>query len=212
MGPGAQPCGGGQGTAAGQAPPQGIGQTQGTHGGEMPHHAWAPGAPQPGPAQAGYGAVPEQGGYAGPGFHSSSAGPGPYGPGPYYYHAGYAVPPMYPGYPYAPHGAQAAGVGAPPGMGHGISELMDDALKGEVNPSKLGRYFNDGEFIKGALVGAAVVLLLTDNPVRRALFSGTAKATEKVKESVGEFKQAVGGKQPEAGATTEGKEPESKSD
>ena len=95
-------------------------------------------------------------------------------------------------------------------MGQGISELVDDALKGGVNPSKLGRYLNDGEFIKGALVGAAVVLLLTDNPLRQALFRGTAKAAEKVKEGFGQAKQAVAGKAPVA--KTPGEEPQGQAD
>lgn len=149
---------------------------------------------------------------------------GPYGYGGVYaaagpYHhggvGGYPGQPLY-GYPpyppYPPQGGPHPWAGVPRGPGHGLSELMDDALKGDVNPSKLGHYLNDGEFIKGALVGAAVVLLLTDNPLRQALFRGTAKAAEKVKEGYGQVKQAVGGKTPEGEAKTEGEALGSKAD
>jgi hypothetical protein len=41
--------------------------------------------------------------------------------------------------------------------------------------------FDDGEFWKGAMVGAAVVLLLTNENLRDALIGGAAKTAEAVK-------------------------------
>jgi hypothetical protein len=198
-----------QGRAGGPGadPEQKAGWGPGMQGGGAPHPAWAHAAAGQGPAQAGYaGAAGLGGGYAGAGFHGGGYGPGP-NP---YYQGGYMAPPMYPGHPHGGHGAYAAWAAAQPGAGNGLSDLVGDALKGDVDPSKLGRYLDDGAFIKGALVGAAVVLLLTDNPVRRALFSGTAKATVKVKEGLDQVKQAVGGKAP--GVKTTGSAPEPKSD
>jgi hypothetical protein len=41
--------------------------------------------------------------------------------------------------------------------------------------------FNDSEFWKGALVGAAVVLLVTNDELRSALIGGAARTAEAVK-------------------------------
>ncbi|MFO8004284.1 hypothetical protein [Thioalkalivibrio sp.] len=41
--------------------------------------------------------------------------------------------------------------------------------------------FDDGEFWKGAMVGAAVVLLLTNEGLRDALIGGAARTAEAVK-------------------------------
>lgn len=218
-----EPHAGYQGTTTGQAPYQGFGPTQGIAGAGMHHHPQADTAPPPGPAHAGY--VPgagQAGGCASPGMGYGPSpgmvyGPGyVYAPGPAPYHhggvAGYPGQPAYGAYPpyppYPPPGSPAPWAVAQPGTGHGISELMDDALKGDVNPSKLTRYLNDGDFIKGALVGAAVVLLLTDNSLRQTLFRGTAKAAEKIKEGFSQTKEAGGGEAPEAA----GKAPESNVD
>nr|MBS0020421.1 hypothetical protein [Gammaproteobacteria bacterium] len=221
-----EPNGGYQGPTADQAPHQGFGPPQGMAGAGMYYHPQVGAAPPPGPAYTAY--APEVGqvsGFAGPGMgygpspgmgghghgHAYAPGPGPYYQGGQGGVAGYPGQPVYGGYPpYPPPGAPVPWAVAQPGMGHGISELMDDALKGDVNPSKLGRYLNDGDFIKGALVGAAVVLLLTDNPLRQALFRGTAKAAEKVKEGFGQVKEAGSGKS--AASKAAGEEPESNAD
>lgn len=225
-----EPHGGCHGATAGQAPHQGFGSTPGSAGAGMHHHPQPDMAPRPGPGQPGYAPESGQAGFvAGPGMgfygHSPGMGPSPHGygdafaPGPAHYYgavAGYPGQPVYGAYPpyppYPPQGAPVSGATAPPGMGPGISELMDDALRGEVNPSKLGRYLNDGEFIKGALVGAAVVLLLTDNPLRQALFRGTATAAEKIKEGFGQAKEAASGEPHEAGTKAAGKAPASNTD
>ncbi|AGA32307.1 hypothetical protein TVNIR_0606 [Thioalkalivibrio nitratireducens DSM 14787] len=45
--------------------------------------------------------------------------------------------------------------------------------------------FGDGDFWKGAMVGAAVVLLLTNENLRETLAGGAAKATAAVKSGLG---------------------------
>jgi hypothetical protein len=47
--------------------------------------------------------------------------------------------------------------------------------------------FDDGEFWKGAMVGAAVVLLLTNESLRDALLGGAAKTAEAVKSGMDSF-------------------------
>lgn len=166
------------------APPAGGGGWGGAGPGApaaFPHAGQGgPGAgmgPSPGWGGAGF-----QGAYGGPGMGSGGAGVGPYG-----YHAPYgaSVPP-HAGYPFygAPagtprHGPHAAA--SEPGM----AEMMAQ-LSGGSGLSSLGRLLGtgDGEFWKGALIGAAAVLLLTNESVQRALFRTGAKASEAVKSGV----------------------------
>jgi hypothetical protein len=111
---------------------------------------------------------------------------------PYYYHPapGYA-PPGYP--PYAPqpgyggspgHGDPGPGFAqAQPGAhaGHGrqagVSQVIDELASGGSGFSSLSRLlnFDDTEFWKGALVGAAAVMLLTNDTVQNTLFGRRAK-------------------------------------
>lgn len=74
--------------------------------------------------------------------------------------------------------------GIPPGMGpaaglppqqHGMAQVMQELANGG-NLGGLTQLFDfrDTEFWKGALVGAAAVLLLTNDSVQRALFRGAA--------------------------------------
>jgi hypothetical protein len=54
------------------------------------------------------------------------------------------------------------------------------ALKGFLN-------FNDGEFWKGALVGAAIVLLMTNEDLRGALLGGAARTADAMKAGLAGF-------------------------
>ena len=176
-----------------------------------PEHGWQnPGAPQPGftggsagppppedmRAAAGEGPAPN----AGHGFHG--AWPYPYGPGwpgaspwPWYPPPGFAM--AQPPYGYGPYGAAAyPGVGAGPGQpwpgaqgsaapdaeaqgfGAAMGNIADQAGLGML---KDFFSFGDGDFWKGALVGAAVVLLLTNENLREALADGAAKTAAAVK-------------------------------
>lgn len=81
---------------------------------------------------------------------------------------GSATPP--PGH--APAGAEATGLGA--------------TMGGIADQAGLGMFkdffsLGDGEFWKGAVVGAAVVMLLTNENLREALLGGASKAAEAVR-------------------------------
>jgi hypothetical protein len=88
------------------------------------------------------------------------------------------------------HGAAAAGAApsGPPDM----SQLMQDISNGNGIAS-LGRMLNvqDSEFWKGALVGAAAVLLLTNQSVQDMLFKTGAKAKEAVQSGADKLKQTA---------------------
>ncbi len=162
---------------AGAAGPQGYGEAQGAGG------YGGPIGPQPGQSQFAYGAMPpgyaqpapgawagapHQGGYYPPHYGA----PYPAGGAPY----GYAPPPgVYP--PEAYQGmhqgyAYGAGPAAGQGQGAGMSDLMNEVANGGNGLSTLSKMldFNDPDFWKGALVGAAAVLLLTSESVQGALF------------------------------------------
>jgi hypothetical protein len=116
--------------------------------------------------------------------------PGAYDPQPYPYHPqapGYAHPP--------PQGPAHAGAGARHGAG--MADLMDEIANGGNGMSSLSKMVNldDSEFWKGALVGAATVLLLTNKSVQGALFKAGAQASDAVKSGVDKVKGATGGGQ-----------------
>lgn len=137
-------------------------------------------------------------GPGGPGMHPGT-GAGPFGPGPgMQYHWG---APQGPGFAYGPPpGAYGPGPGwtaYPPGFGAqqgmgpdpatagmqaAMSEFADQsglgALKGFLN-------FTDGEFWKGALVGAAIVLLMTNEDLRSALLGSAARTANAMKSGLG---------------------------
>lgn len=174
------------GHAADNTPPEGTGLPPGTgygfHGPGPHHHGmpW-PGMPWPG--------MPHWPGYPPPGF---GMGPPPYGYGAYGapgYHGAplgpsHAAPPPGP----APAGAEQAGFGATMGG------LADQAGLGMFKDFfSLG----DGEFWKGAVVGAAVVMLLTNENLREALLGGATKAAEAVKSGM----DNLAGSDTEPGAT-----------
>lgn len=121
------------------------------------------------------------------------------GPGGYYY-----APPMAGGAPgmgmpfghaYAPMpGAMHAQAHAPGmGQGPGFNEFVQELASGGNGLSSLGKLlnFDDQEFWKGALVGAAAVLLLTNESVQSALFKGGVKAKDAVERGVDKLKTAT---------------------
>lgn len=158
---------------------------------------WQGQSPQPGVAYqfvpgAGFVPVGAPGPYAchGPGFghgHGFAHGFGPghaHGYGPYYgplhqpYMGGPGMPPPPP--PYGPEAADAHhahhshhGYGPQgPDMGQ-MYGMVNDVMQGKGDPGKLLGLFQapGGEFWKGALVGAAAVLLLNSSGVKETLAS-----------------------------------------
>jgi hypothetical protein len=84
---------------------------------------------------------------------------------------------------------------------------MAAALGALADQSGLGMFrnllnFDDDEFWKGALVGAAAVLLLTNENLRNSLLGGAAKTAEAVKSGLAGF--AAGAAQDETGSSEPG--------
>ncbi len=161
---------------AGQEEARGYGGDAGQEAGGAGGR-WGPsgnGAPM-GSGQSGMGP-------GGPGMGQGGAGMGAYGhhaaygPGvpPHAGHAFYGAPGGHP--PYGPHTAASE-----PGMAETMAQLS-----GSSGLSSFGRLLGtgDSEFWKGALIGAAAVLLLTNESVQRTLFRTGAKASEAVKSGV----------------------------
>lgn len=107
-------------------------------------------------------------------------------PPPYGGHGFYAPPPPppqfnpYGGFPPPPPGAETSA--AQQGLQQALDQMADEKglgfLKGLVD-------FNDGDFWKGALVGAAAVLLITNDDLRDSLVDNMAKAADSLKEGLG---------------------------
>jgi hypothetical protein len=170
------------------------------HHERMGGHGAPEGAPGPGPGGPGYYGY----GWPGYGFHpgmgpwagyppdamgpQSGYGPGPMGPPPGYGY-GYGGPMGGPGFEQAgPHG---------PGAGHGHNPSMDEVFEELSNGGGLGGLgklldFEDTEFWKGALVGAAAVLLLTNESVQQSLLKSGVKARDAVEKGLGSLR--AGGK------------------
>lgn len=112
-------------------------------------------------------------GYPPPGYGMGAPpyGFGPYGP-PGYGGATFGYGPPGPAPGAAPPGAESSGLGA------AMGGLADQAGLGML---KDFFRFDDGEFWKGAMVGAAVVMLLTNENLRDTLIGGAAKTAEAVK-------------------------------
>lgn len=176
---GAPDMGGGQ-PFDGQQPPFPGGQEQafqsaGAHPGMPPN-----GGPY-GPAM-GYGMSAGPGMGFGPQFAPGMAGPSSplhYGPmpgmaGPFGPHAGFAPQPGP-----APQGMGGApgGQNTPP-HSHGMHQLFSEISNGGNPISSLSKLldFSDGDFWKGAAVGAALVLLLTNEDLKKAIFGAKAGA------------------------------------
>ncbi|WP_200381663.1 hypothetical protein [Thiococcus pfennigii] len=161
------------------------------------------GAGQPGGQPGGHwGGYPGGGYYPGSGYeHPAAAYYGqqghPYPPFAGQYHPGMGYPPPPPSYPgqgYA-HPGYGAGGGAP-GRG-GVSDLMEEIANGGNGLSSLTKMLSldDSEFWKGALVGAAAVLLLTNESVQGALFKAGARTSDAVKTGIDRVKGGKGGGQ-----------------
>ncbi|MGQ9659844.1 MAG: hypothetical protein ACUVT0_07075 [Thermochromatium sp.] len=133
---------------------------------------------------------------AGPGYQAAPPYPYfyPYPPHGYYspppqfapYWSG-AMPPHGHGYGHAEPSPGPSGNAGQPGMGHAgarhghgasVSDLVNEVAGGGSGLSSLTRMLDldDIDFWKGALVGAAAVLLLTNGSVQSALFGAGAKA------------------------------------
>jgi hypothetical protein len=173
------------------------------HPGGMPHgaagygpghgHGWhgygfqpgmGPWGGHPPPMMGGY--PPEMmGGYGPAGPHGGYGyGPGPMPP-PGYGAPGYGGPGFDPAGPHAPGGAQ----------GHGPSmEALVEEMSNGGGLAGLGKLldFEDTEFWKGALVGAAAVLLLTNESVQQSLLKSGVKARDAVEKGLGSLR--AGGK------------------
>ncbi|BCU07363.1 hypothetical protein [Allochromatium tepidum] len=143
-------------------------------------------------ASAPYHQAPVGGPGPGPGYHSAPPYPYPYPYPPHGYYpppnaAPYwsgAMPP--PGYGYVEPTPGPSGNAGQPGMGHAgaghghgarVSDLVNEVAGGGSGLSSLTRMLDldDIDFWKGALVGAAAVLLLTNGSVQSALFGAGAK-------------------------------------
>lgn len=83
---------------------------------------------------------------------------------------------------------QRRGANAP-----GMAQVMQEIAGGGNGLSSLTKLldFDDKDFWKGALVGAAAVLLLTNDSVQRALFRGAVKGRDTVQEGVDKVKASV---------------------
>lgn len=153
------------------------------------------GAPQK-EASAPYHQAPAGGPGPGPGYQAAPPYPYPYPYPPHGYYppppqaAPYwsgAMPPPGHGYGYAEPSPGPSGNAGQPGMGHAgaghghgarVSDLVNEVASGGSGLSSLTRMLDldDIDFWKGALVGAAAVLLLTNGSVQSALFGAGAKA------------------------------------
>lgn len=203
MGPGYGPWGLGtppgqhQGQGAQFAPPPPYGQGQVPP--QAPYYPYQPAPPGPVPAYPGapwpygYGHLNDPRGYALP--------QGPWPGHVYPYPPPAAVPPMgqtfHGGLGSGQGPGAAAGHGAGRRQGFGMSQLVDEIAGGGSGLSSLSQMLNldDKELWKGALIGAAAVLLLTNESVQNALFKGGVRARDAVKSGVDQVKsraQTVG--------------------
>jgi hypothetical protein len=152
-----------------------TGQAGGPQGACM-HH---PGSGPQAAAAAPHAAAP------GMGMHNAWGGPqaaaAAYGYAPYSGY--YDTPPQgWPPYPYPPGYAPAQAGAAPNAFSTAMNDLAEQ--------NGLGMFKNflnldDGDFWKGALVGAAVALLISNQDLRNSLIGGAAKTARAVKSKLG---------------------------
>jgi hypothetical protein len=169
-------------------------------GGYAPMHGVYPGQQGPQFAAPMYGGYPHAGmGMGGPApapWQAQQMPPGGY-PGMYAAHAGGAYPPYAGVAGNAPGMAPgvAAGMGQGAGrQGPGMAEVFDEIANGGNGLSSIGKLlnFDDSEFWKGALIGAAAVLLLTNDSVQDLVFKTGAKAKDAVKSGADKIKETAG--------------------
>ncbi|NCC41079.1 MAG: hypothetical protein EOM21_16895 [Gammaproteobacteria bacterium] len=164
-----------QGYASPQGGQPGYGESMGPASGQAPFMHGGAGAMPPGYGHP-YATQPAPG----PGYHQTAPH---YAAAAMYYgqYAGYPPPPPPPGaYPYppeafqTPHQGYAHGAAQGAGQAHGasMSDLVNEVANGGNGLSTLSKMlnFDDPDFWKGAVVGAAAVLLLTSGSVQSALF------------------------------------------
>jgi hypothetical protein len=86
----------------------------------------------------------------------------------------------------------AARAGGP--QGTGMAQVFEEIANGGNGLSSIGKLLNfeDSEFWKGALVGAAAVLLLTNDSVQDMLFKTGVKAKDAVKSGADKIKETAG--------------------
>lgn len=128
------------------------------------------------------------------------------------HHAPYGAPVMPPPFMFqAPPYPAAHGVpyGWPPMAGHapamgpmagqaaggrpGLGQVMEEIANGGSGLAGLTKLLDldDKDFWKGALVGAAAVLLLTNENIQKALFHGAVKGRDAVQEGVEKVKSGA---------------------
>lgn len=153
----------------------------------------------PPPGQVPYGAAP----YGPTAYGAAAPGHlGPYATGPYGQPTG--MPPSQPfGQPFAQYPGQPPGQPAdqPPNQHQGprpqagLNDLVEEISNGGNGLASLGRMLNleDSQFWRGALIGAAAVLVLTNDAVHDLLFKTGAAAKRGVQSGSERLRQAVGG-------------------
>ncbi|WP_462322488.1 hypothetical protein [Halochromatium sp.] len=89
------------------------------------------------------------------------------------------------------HAGAQAGAGQGPGPQAGMQQLFEELAQGGNGLNSLTQMLSldDTEFWKGALVGAAAVLLLTNEQVQDTLFKSGAKAKSAVKSGAEKLKE-----------------------
>jgi hypothetical protein len=83
-----------------------------------------------------------------------------------------------------------------------MAEMLEELAGGGNGLASLGRMLSldDSEFWKGALVGAAAVLLLTNESMQDMLFKTGARAKEAVQSGAGKLKETATAAKTEAGS------------
>lgn len=63
--------------------------------------------------------------------------------------------------------------------------------QGNFNTQNNNSDFFNGDFLKGALIGAGITFLLTNKTTQNAIFGGVAKANELVQAGIEEIKERI---------------------
>jgi hypothetical protein len=87
--------------------------------------------------------------------------------------------------------AQRQGQGL--GQSQGMAQFMQEISSGGTGLNSLTKMldFDDKDFWKGALVGAAVIMLFTNESLQNMLFKGAVKSRDAVKDGVEKVKDGV---------------------